>query len=196
MSIFYLIRHANNDWVGKAIAGWTPGVSLNAEGGEQAERLSRTLQRRGITHICSSPLERALETAAPVAKALGLQVEVHHALGEFQFGEWTGKRIDELDRDPRWRIFNTNRGGTRAPGGESMLETQTRIVTDLECLRAQHPRETVAVVSHGDPIRAALLYYLGMPIDFYARLEVAPASFSRVESEDWGVRVLSINEEA
>jgi probable phosphoglycerate mutase len=179
-----------------AIVGWTPGVSLNERGRAQADRLAWKLLGRGITKIYSSPLERALETAAPVAEALGLKVEVRDSLGEVKFGEWTGKRIEELDRDPRWRLFNEYRSGTRAPGGELMLETQTRIVTDLEYLRRRRPDETVAVVSHGDVIRAALLYYLGMPIDVFQRIEIGPASFSVLELNDWGPRVLAVNESA
>jgi probable phosphomutase (TIGR03848 family) len=196
MATFYLIRHAANDMVGTAIAGWTPGVSLNAEGRAQAERLGWKLLGRGITRIYSSPLERALETAAPVARALGLKVEVRDALGEVRFGEWTGKRVADLESLPRWRFFNQYRSGTRAPGGELAAETQARIAAELECLRARHPSETIAAVSHADVIRAALAYYLGMPIDLYQRIEVAPASFSVLELNDWGPRILSLNESA
>jgi probable phosphoglycerate mutase len=196
MATFYLIRHATNDYVGKAIAGWTPGVSLNTEGRDQAERLAWKLLGRGITRIYSSPLERALETAAPIAKALGLKVDVRDALGEVRFGEWTGKRIDEVERDPRWKLFNQYRSGTRAPGGELMLESQARIVGELESLRARHGDETVAVVSHSDIIRAALIYYAGIPVDLYQRLEISPASFSVLALNDCGPRILSLNEAA
>jgi len=180
MATFYLIRHGNNDWIGKTIAGWMPGVHLNQEGRKQAEALGRKLSGRGIARIVSSPLERAAETAAPIAAALGLDIETSDALGEIRFGEWTGKPIPELDRDPEWRRFCAYRSGTRAPGGETMLETQLRIVRELDCLRQQSPDSVIAVVSHADTIRAALLHYLGMPIDLYARIEIRPASFSIV----------------
>lgn len=196
MSTFYLIRHATNDFVGKSIVGWTPGVSLNAEGRAQAERLAWKLLGRGITRLYSSPLERALETAGPIAEALGLRVEVHDALGEVRYGEWTGKRFDELERDPRWRLFNHYRSGTRAPGGELMLESQARIVNELECLRVRHPAETIAAVSHADIIRAALVYYAGIPIDLHQRLEISPASFSILTLADSGPRILKLNETA
>lgn len=196
MATFYLIRHGNNDKVGEAIAGWSAGVNLNAQGREQAERLSWKLLGRGITCIYSSPLERALETAAPIARALGLKVEVRETLGEVRFGEWTGKRFADLETDPHWKQFNSYRAGTRAPGGEMMLESQVRMVTELEGLRARHGGETVAVVSHGDIIRSALVYYAGMPIDLYQRLEIRPASFSVLQLEDWGPRIRSLNETA
>jgi len=194
MSTFYLIRHATNDYVGNTIVGWTPGVSLNAEGRGQAERLAWKLLGRGITRLCSSPLERALETAAPIAKALGLRVEVRDALGEVRFGEWSGKRIAELERDPRWHLFSQYRSGTRPPGGELMIESQSRIVTELEQLRARHPGETIAAVSHADIIRAALVYYAGMAIDLAQRIEISPASCTVLALEDSGPRILKVNE--
>jgi probable phosphoglycerate mutase len=193
MATFYLIRHAHNDYVDKAIAGWTPGVSLNAEGREQAGRLAWKLLGCGITRLYSSPLERALQTAGPIAEALGLKVEVRDALGEIRFGEWTGKRLEDLDRDPRWRLFHQYRSGTRPPGGETMLEAQVRISGELECLRARYPEETMAVVSHSDIIRAALVHYLGMPIDLCHRLTLDPACFSIVALEPVGPRILALN---
>ncbi len=196
MSTFYLIRHATNDFVGKSIVGWTPGVSLNAEGREQAGRLAWKLLGRGITQIYSSPLERALETAGPIAEALGLQVQVRDALGEVRFGDWSGKRLDELERDPRWRLYQEYRSGTRAPAGESMLESQVRIVNELEWLRARHPAETLAVVSHADIIRAALVYYAGIPIDLHQRLEISPASFSILTLNDRGPQIRRLNDTA
>jgi len=196
MSTFYLIRHAANDFVGNTIVGWTPGISLNAEGRAQAERLAWKLLGKGITKLYSSPLERALETAGPIAEALGLRVEVRDALGEVKFGEWAGKRIEELERDPRWRMFNQYRSGTRAPGGELAAESQVRIVTELEHLRGKHPGETIGLVSHADIIRAALVYYAGMPIDLGQRIEIRPASFSVLALEDSGPRILKLNETA
>jgi probable phosphomutase (TIGR03848 family) len=193
MATFYLIRHGLNDFVDRAIAGWTPGVSLNDAGREQAGRLAWKLLGRGITRVYSSPLERALETARPIAEALGLKVEVRDALGEIRFGEWTGKRFDDLQRDPRWDLFNRYRSGTRPPGGELMLEAQVRIVNELECLRARYPDATMAVVSHSDIIRAALVHYAGMPIDLYARLAMDPGSFSIVALEPEGPRILALN---
>ena len=113
-----------------------------------------------------------------------------------RFGAWTGRRIAELESEPRWRLFNQYRSGTRAPAGELMVESQARIVTELECLKARHPGETIAAVSHADIIRAALVYYLGLPIDLHQRIEISPASFSILELNDWGPRVLKLNETA
>ncbi len=196
MTTFYLIRHGHNDFIGKSIVGWTPGVNLSGEGRQQAERLARKLVARGITRLVSSPLERARQTAEPLATALDLPVEIREALGEVKFGEWEGKSFDELDRDPRWKLFNSYRSGTRAPGGELALESQGRVVRELECLAAQYPGETIAVFSHSDIIRSALVYYLGVPIDLYQRITCRPASYSVLKLSEWGPVVDSVNESA
>ena len=191
--MIFLIRHATNDLVGKVIPGWMPGLHLNAEGREQADRLARGLRGQGITRVFSSPLERAMETAAPLAGVCGISVEVRERLGELPPGEFSGRTLEDLETDPRWRQFNQFRGITRAPGGELMLETQARIVAEVLCLREEHPRESVAAVSHADPIRAALSYFLGMPLDLYSRIEISPASVSVVRLEEWGPQVLAMN---
>jgi probable phosphomutase (TIGR03848 family) len=193
MTTFYLIRHALNDYVGKALAGWLPGVHLNAEGRAQAARLAKKLAGVGFTHIYSSPLDRALETAEALAQSTGLSVQMREELGEARSGNWTGKTFAELDADPVWRTYNQFRSGTRVPGGELMIETQNRMVGEVIRLRETHPHGKIAVVSHADPIRALLAFFLGMPIDFYQRIEILPASFSILALEEWGPVVSRIN---
>jgi broad specificity phosphatase PhoE len=193
MTTFYLIRHAMNDYVGRALAGWLPDVHLNPEGREQAARLAKTLAGAGFTHIYSSPLERALETAAPLAEVTGLTIHIREELGEIRTGNWTGKTFAQLDADPEWRSYNQYRGGMRVPGGELLLETQARMVSEIVRLRHAHPRGKIAIVSHADPIRAALVFFLGMPIDFYLRIEVQPASFSVLSLEELGPVITQMN---
>lgn len=194
MTTFLLIRHATNDLVGKVIAGWTPGVHLNDEGRRQAEHLGRWLGSAPIAAIYSSPLERTRETAAPLAERLGLEVHLNEALGEVRFGEWTGRTMEELAREPRWQRWNSFRTGARAPGGELMIEVQTRIVAALEEIRARHPDEVVAVFSHGDPIRSTIAYYASIPLDQFLRIEVSPASVSVITVHDWGPKILRLND--
>ena len=74
-----------------------------------------------------------------------------------------------------------------------MVETQARMVAELLGLREQYPNESVAAVSHADPIRSALAYFLGMPLDLYYRLEISPASASVLKLEEWGPQVLAVN---
>ena len=100
MTTFLLIRHALNDYVDKAIAGWTPEVHLNDVGRAQAERLAERLAQAPIAALYSSPLERARETAAPLAKRLGLEVRMCEAFGEIRYGEWTGMPLTVPPRAP------------------------------------------------------------------------------------------------
>ncbi len=193
MATFYLIRHATHDLVGKAIAGWTPGVHLNGEGQRQAQALARRLAKTSIHRIYCSPLERAQETAAPLARVLGLSVQTSEAIGEIQFGDWTGQPLSELAADPRWQKWNVFRSGHSVPNGESMLEVQARFVGFVQRLSTDFPDQTIALVSHGDPIRTALLYYLGLPLDSVHRVEISPASVSVLALSDSGPQLLLLN---
>ncbi|MCL4402895.1 MAG: histidine phosphatase family protein, partial [Acidobacteria bacterium] len=103
------------------------------------------------------------------------------------------RRIPELNDDPAWRAFNRFRSLVRAPGGEHMLEVQTRMITELERIRAAHPHGIVAVISHGDALRAAILHYLGMPLDFIHRIEISPASVTAVDVSDGAPRLRCLN---
>jgi probable phosphoglycerate mutase len=194
MTTFYLLRHGLNDWVNRKLAGWLPGVHLNERGREQAARLAERLSRTPLEAVISSPLDRAQETAAPLAARAGVQVEISEAVGEIRPGDWTGRTLEELNADEHWKRFNVFRGGTRAPSGELMLETQVRMVNAILRLRDRHPDGGVAIVSHGDPLRAAVGYFVGAPIDMFLRLEISPASISVVQIDDWGARVMCVND--
>jgi probable phosphoglycerate mutase len=193
VTTFFLIRHAANDSVGRGIAGRSAGVHLNAAGREQAESLARRLAHAGIGHLYCSPLERARETAQPLAEALGVPINVLESLQEVDFGDWTGRSFELLDKEPRWGRFNRIRSITRIPGGELMIETQLRMVTALEELRQAHPEGRVAVVSHGDPIRSALIYYAGISIDLMQNIRVDLASVSVLALEEEGACILCLN---
>jgi probable phosphoglycerate mutase len=190
----FLVRHGANDLIGRAIAGRQPGVSLNFEGRAQAERLRRRFQNEAITAIHCSPQDRARETAEPIADHLGLDIEIVPALDEIDFGEWTGLPLDELAGRLDWRRWNAVRSNSRAPGGETMLEVQTRVVGHIEKLVQLGNNGSYLLVGHADPMKSALLYYLGAPIDFVRRLEVSPASISAVELGGHEPRLLFINE--
>jgi probable phosphoglycerate mutase len=194
MTRFFLIRHGATDTVGKAIAGRAPGVHLNELGRRQAESLAVRLGSARIDQLYSSPLERAVETAQPLAERRALEIRLAPKLAELDFGQWTGKTIEDLNRDPAWGVFNRFRSATRAPGGELMLEAQQRIVSEVESLNRQHAGKTVAFFSHADVIRAAILFYLGMPLDLFHRVEIAPASVSILHLYDDGAQIMRLND--
>jgi probable phosphoglycerate mutase len=181
-----LIRHAVCDHVGQRIAGRSPGVHLNAQGRADAESLARVLAAGRVDAIYSGPLERALETAAALARPAGLPIRPAPGLDELDFGEWTGRTLGSLEGDAHWRLFNELRSATRIPGGELMGEAADRALGELARFGREHPHGRVAAVSHGDVIRAVLLRCLGMPLDAIHRLEVAPASVSVVEWQEGG----------
>jgi probable phosphoglycerate mutase len=193
MATFYLIRHGSNDYLGKGLAGRLPNVHLNAEGRAQAETLARALAEAGITEIISSPLERARETAEPLARTLNLALQIEPDILEVDFGDWNGALMDDLRHDRHWNTYNAYRSGTRIPNGEIIIEIQCRFVRKLEALRTARPDGTFALFSHGDPIRAGLCYYLGMPLDFLHRFEISPGSYSTLRLENWGPHILNIN---
>ena len=102
--------------------------------------------------------------------------------------------VADLAQRDDWRRFNTFRSGTRAPGGEFVLETQTRVVRKIIALAGEHRDQTVAIVSHGDPLRAAVAYFMGIPLDMLLRFEVHPASLSVLSFGEWGSKVLCVND--
>ena len=194
MTTFLLIRHGETDANGKLMAGSAKGWRLNPRGTRQAQMLADRLASVEIRAIYASPLERAMETAEPIARSHGIQPIPVEGLGEIRIGAWQGIPFSELDRREDWRRFNTFRSGTCPPGGELMRETQTRMFTEIESLRARHPEDTVAVVSHSDPLRSLLAFHLGIPLDLTRRLQLNTGSLSVVRMDASSVRVLSVNQ--
>ena len=193
MTTFYLIRHATNDTIGVSIPGRTQGIELNAEGRRQAERLATRLAKEPISVIVSSPLERAVETALPLARRLGLDVQISEQLTEVDFGDWSRQTLEKLNAVEKWQHWNAFRSGHRVPDGEMMVEVQTRMVSELQRLRSEYPNQSIAIFGHGDPIRVTLAYYLGVPIDFLNRIEVDPACVSIVTIGEHAPRIVCLN---
>ena len=194
MTRFLLIRHALTDAVGQHLSGRAPGVLLNAQGQAQAQKLAARLAALPLAAIYSSPLERAVQTAAAVAEPHQLPVISCADFLEIDYGKWTNCTFQELEGQPEFQRFNTFRSSTRIPGGELMREAQARILSGLEKLAARHPQATVAVVSHADVLKAAVAHYVGIPLDMFQRLEISPASVSIVELFAETARLLRLND--
>jgi probable phosphoglycerate mutase len=193
MTTFALIRHGSHDLLRHTIVGRAPGVGLGPEGIRQAEALAERFERCPFQALYSSPLERARATAAPLASRLGLEVQIAAELNEVDFGAWTNRTLADLHDLEEWRRFNLFRSGSRIPDGESMIEVQARMLRLLERLGAAHPHQALALISHGDVIKATLAYFLGVPLDLFARIEISPASVSIVRIERYGPEVLLVN---
>jgi len=191
----YLVRHAAHDRVHNTLCGRMRGVTLGSDGRHQAERLAERLAREDIAAVYSSPLERARETAQPIARRLGLPVQVAEPLNEIDFGSWTGRRFDELASDDIWRTWNRARVSVRPPGGEMFAAAQVRAVAFLNAVAARHARTGVVAVSHCDVIRAALCAWLNcQSLGDYRLFDIAPASITRLVRRGEGWTVASMNE--
>jgi broad specificity phosphatase PhoE len=194
MTVFHLLRHGERAEA-RVCAGRMPGIGLTDRGQAEIAAVAERLAREKIAAVYSSPLQRTRESAEIVAARLGLGIEFRDDLIELDFGEWTGATFDAIRADPRWPAWRTHRSIARIPGGESMRQVQRRIVEALMELGEHHPDATVAVVSHGDVIRSALLFALGMPLDHYNRIEVGQGSVSTINIDAAaGIRVVAINE--
>lgn len=192
--LFLLVRHGETSVVGRLLTGRKPGVHLNAQGWQQAEQLAERLRDISIQALCTSPLERAQETAQPLALERSLSVLIVPEINELDYGDWQGCSLEELAPDPYWVKYNQYRGRYRIPGGESLAEVQLRMGQGIEKLRAEYQGEgAIILISHSDPIKALLAHILGIPLDFIARLEVYPGSVSIIEVGEYAPRVLCLN---
>ena len=196
MTVIFLIRHGLNDWVGRRLPGWTTGLHLNDRGRAQADALARLLQPAKLEAVYSSPLERTLETAGPIARAAGLRVRARQGLIEVNPGEWKGKSLGVLRHRKLWSVIQHTPSLARFPGGESFPEAQARIVAEIDCLRADHPAPGVAIacVTHADVIKLAISHYLGLPLDLFQRLAVDPASINVLWIGDSAARLVRLND--
>jgi probable phosphoglycerate mutase len=198
MTTILLIRHAVNDFVktGK-LAGWTPGVHLNDEGKAQAEALGKRLADAPIKYLYSSPLERTMETATAIQQHHPhLAVQTNDQIGEVRYGDWEGQAIAALTSRKMWKIVQEYPSRAVFPNGEAMRDVQVRAVKVIEEFVLRHPREMIAVVSHADVIKMILAHYLGMHLDQFQRLVVAPASISALELGHSRPYVASMNDMA
>jgi probable phosphomutase (TIGR03848 family) len=195
MPLILLVRHGLNDYVKEhRMPGRLPGIHLNKRGRKQAKRVAKFLEPAPIKAVYSSPLERTMETAKPIAKAHNLPVVIRPGLIEADIGKWQGKQIKVLRKKKSWRRIQLNPSRFRFPGGERINDSQHRLVNDIEELVDQHPPEDMIVcVSHSDPIKLIVAYYLGLPLDMYQRLSVSPASITALMIGDFGGHLLSLN---
>ena len=175
--------------------GRAPGLHLSDEGTAQAEQVAHRLGELAKKPVALyvSPLERTRETAAPIAKTLRLRPQMNRGLLECDFGDWTGKKLSMLRRRPEWRAVQSAPSTFRFPNGESFVEMQLRIWKTLESIAAKHRNRTVVVVSHADPIKAAVTYAQGVPLDLFQRTVVSTCSVSALAFTDRAPVVLSVN---
>jgi probable phosphomutase (TIGR03848 family) len=194
VTVVLLVRHGQTPTTGRVLPGRAPGLHLADRGREEARDVAAQVARLPrLAAVYSSPLERAQETALPIAEACHLEVTPEPGLLECDFGEWTGAALKELRRRPEWKAVQRYPSGFRFPGGESFTEMQGRVTATLGRLVATHPGRTVVAVSHADPIRAAVAHALGTHLDLFQRIVVSPASVTAIAYAPEGPTVLTVN---
>jgi probable phosphomutase (TIGR03848 family) len=197
MPTLLLIRHGENDFVrtGK-MAGRLAGVHLNEHGQKQAQALAEALKAVPIKAIYSSPLERAMETAIPIASARKLKIIQEPGVMEADIGKWQGKSWRVLRLTKVWKIVQNSPSRFRFPDGESFPEMQTRIADALERMVKKHnkPQDIVVVVFHSDPIKLAVSHFLGLPLDHFQRLSCDTGSLTAIYAGDSGANLVKLNQ--
>jgi broad specificity phosphatase PhoE len=193
-SLLLFVRHAHTTALGIWLCGRSDGVALSALGRAQAFDLARALRLTPLAAIYSGPLERARATASAIAAQQSCEVRTSDDLDEIDFGRWTGLTFAELEHDPDWRAFNQSRSTAVVPDGEQPAAAQARIVAGAANLAALHHGQAIALVTHAEIVRFALLYYQARSIDSYHTLTIEPASVSAVQLSPSSARVLFINE--
>ena len=197
-TLVLFVRHGQTPTTGKVLPGRARGLHLAEAGQAQAAAVAERIvalqtDKRRVAAVYASPLERTQETAAPIARALGLRIRRNQGLLEADFGEWTGAELKRLYKLPEWRTVQRNPSGFRFPGGESFTEMQARMVGAINDLVSEHPGQTIVAVSHADTIKAAVAEAIGTPLDLFQRIVIGQCSVSAVLYGPLGPTVLAVN---
>ena len=203
-TLVLLVRHGKTPTTGSVLPGRAAGLHLADEGLAQAQAVAERIAElhrtrtakdgnKGITAVYASPMERTRETAAPIAKALGVRVRQRPGLVECDFGDWTGRKLADLYKLPEWKTVQRHPAGFRFPKGESFSEMQTRMVDAVNTLVSEHPGESIVAVSHADTIKAAVAQALGTPLDLFQRIVIGQCAVSAIVYGPTGPTVLAVN---
>lgn len=193
-TLVLLVRHGQTPTTGKVLPGRAPGLHLADAGREQAERAAaRIAELPRVDALYASPLERARETAAPIAAARKLRVQVERGLLECDFGDWTGRELAALSKLPEWQTVQRAPSTFTFPGGESFTAMQTRMVAAVDRIRAKHAGGVVVCVSHADPIKAIVAHALGTHIDLFQRIVISTCSITAIAYGAGTPVVLTVN---
>ena len=196
MPLLLLIRHGENDFTKKhKLAGHTPDVHLNERGQNQAQALADALKEVPIKAIYSSPLERAVETATPIAAARNMEVRLEPGLLETNVGKWQGRSLASLRLQKHWKVVQSAPSRAQFPEGETFYACQARIVFALDSVsRKYKPQDIVACVFHADPIKLAVAHYIGLPLDHFQRLACDTGSLTALYVSESGAHLIKLNQ--
>ena len=196
MPLLLLIRHGENDYTKKhKLAGHLPDVHLNGRGRIQAQDLAEALKDVPLKAIYSSPLERAMETATPIAERHSLKVIQEIGLIETNVGKWQGRSLAALRLTKHWKVVQHAPSRAQFPEGETFYQCQTRVVAALDKIISTHKaQDIIGCIFHADPIKLAVAHYLGLPLDNFQRLGCDTASISALYVSEMGASVMKLNQ--
>jgi probable phosphomutase (TIGR03848 family) len=193
-----LLRHGRTTAnTGGVLAGWTPGVGLDETGAAQVQAVGERLAKVPLAAVVSSPLERCLQTAGAVVEDRDIAVQTDDRFGEARYGDWTGRTIKELAKEPLWKVVQQHPSAAVFPGadGEGLAQTQARAVAAVRAWNATLGPDAVWLAcSHGDVIKAILADALGLHLDQFQRIVVDPASISVITYTDTRPFVVRVND--
>lgn len=190
-TLIHLVRHGHHALLGKVLCGRMPDVQLDELGCRQMAEIADLIRGFAPVAVQSSPQRRTLQSAAIIAAACGRPVEIAPLLDEIDVGRWTGARFADLAADCTWKRWNETRSIVRPPQGESMAELQSRVIQHIEQWRGHTGQ--VVMVSHAEPIRAALMHYLALHLDLFHTVAIDPASVSTIALGRTGAVVARLN---
>jgi len=191
-TVVCLVRHGTTATTGKVLPGRARGLHLSDQGRDEAAKAAEALAAMPVSVVYTSPLERTRETAEAIAERLGKRVVSERGLIECDFGSWTGEALAQLRKLPEWQTVQRWPSGFRFPGGESFVEVQSRLTDTVGRICQAHPGEVVVAVSHADCIKVVLASVLGVPLDLFQRIVVAPCSISTIVYGPSGPAVLAM----
>ncbi len=198
MTTVILLRHGRTTAnAGGVLAGWSPGVELDGTGQQQAAAVGARLAPVPLAAVVSSPLDRCRQTAGAVLDGRELELETDDRLGEARYGDWTGRPLKELVKEPLWKVVQQHPSAAVFPGpeGEGLAQTQARAVAAVREWNARLGPDAVWLAcSHGDVIKAVLADALGLHLDAFQRIVVDPASISVVSYTETRPFVLRVND--
>lgn len=184
MTTVLLVRHGLTSTTGQLLTGWTPGIGLDERGRAQAKALGDRLAPVPLDAIVSSPLDRCRQTAEEISAARAGQQPapvIEDRVGECKYGDWTGKPLKELEKDPLWPVVQAHPSAVRFPGpeGETILDMQHRAVSAIREWNARLGKDaTYLVCSHADVIKAIVADSLGLHLDQCQRVIADPCSLT------------------
>lgn len=197
-----MLRHGRSSAnTAGVLAGRSPGVGLDDHGNGQVETLAARLEPLPLAAVVSSPLQRCQQTVAPLLSSRDVEPAVDDRFSEVDYGEWTGRELKKLGREPLWKVVQSHPSAAVFPGGEGLAAMQSRAVAavrewDAKLVAEHGPQVVWLVCSHGDVIKAILADALGVHLDGFQRIVVDPCSISVVSYTDTRPFVVRMNDTA